>query len=226
VRRFADRRAAGRALAGTLLERGRPLHRPIVLALPRGGVPVAFEVAQALHAPLDVLVARKIGAPGHPEFGIGAIAEGGVVVIDQRSVDALGITPDRLAGLVSGERRELDRRVERYREGRSLPEARDRDIVLVDDGWATGVTAEAAVGATRRLGPRRVVLAAPVSAEDTAERLAGVADEVVTVRRRSDLGSVGRWYDDFTQTLDAEVVGLLDRARRTHELRSHPEADE
>lgn len=227
MRRFTDRRAAGRALATVLLDHAPPRFRPLVLALPRGGVPVGFEVAQALASPLDVLVVRKVGAPGHAEFGIGAIAERDVVIVDEPSVRALGMDVAELDRLVAVERRELDRRIDRYRAGRELPDARDRDIVLVDDGLATGVTATAAIASARLLGPRRILLAVPVCAPETAERLASVADEVFAVSRPANLRSVGQWYQDFTQTSDAEVVDLLSRARHAGRApRSQPATDE
>ena len=184
-------------------------------------------MAQALASPLDVLVVRKVGAPGHAEFGIGAIAERDVVIVDEPSVRALGMDVAELDRLVAVERRELDRRIDRYRAGRELPDARDRDIVLVDDGLATGVTATAAIASARLLGPRRILLAVPVCAPETAERLASVADEVFAVSRPANLRSVGQWYQDFTQTSDAEVVDLLSRARHAGRApRSQPATDE
>ena len=227
MRRFADRRAAGRTLGSALLDQVPAPFRPIVLALPRGGVPVGFEVARALAARLDVLVVRKVGAPGHAEFGIGAIAERDVVIVDRPSVRALGIDLDELDRLVAVQRRELHRRIDRYRTGRDLSDARDRDIVLVDDGLATGVTAEAAIGSARRLGPRRILLAVPVAAPETVERLASVADDVIAVWQPRSLRSVGEWYEDFTQTSDAEVIELLARSgHASGGLRSQPRADE
>ncbi|MFL6204088.1 MAG: phosphoribosyltransferase [Acidimicrobiales bacterium] len=208
-RRFRDRADAGRQLADRLPS---GLVDPIVLALPRGGVPVAGEVAARLAAPLDVLVARKIGAPGHEELGIGAIAEGGAMVASDL-VRALRLSSDEFEALARRERVELERRVDRYRAGRRRLPVRGRDVVLVDDGLATGVTAEAALLDLRAEAPRRLVLAVPVCSTDTARRLVPPADEVVWVLAPRDLVAVGVWYDDFTQTTDAEVVALLDRAR-------------
>ena len=149
------------------------LHDPIILALPRGGVPVAFEIARTLNVPLDVLVVRKVGAPHHREFGIGAIAEGDVTVRDDAAARMVGVSIDRFESLAADERRELERRVRHYRGDRTLPDLSDREVVIVDDGLATGVTAEAAIAMVRSSGARRVVLAAPVSAADTAAATGG-----------------------------------------------------
>jgi putative phosphoribosyl transferase len=205
--RFLDRRDAGRQLAQVLMD--RELRDPVVLALPRGGVPVGYEIALQLDAPLEVFVARKLGAPGHPELGIGAIAEGGTRVINEMAVQALRVTPGQLDQIVAREEAELERRVDEYRHGRPLPELGDRDVVLVDDGLATGVTAEAALVALRRRDPRRLVLAVPACAPDTAARLRGVADDVVCVISPREFHAVGLWYDAFDQTTDGEVQSLL-----------------
>lgn len=216
--RFADRTEAGRRLAGRLklLE----LASPVVLALPRGGVPVGFEVACALDAPLEVLVARKIGAPGHREFGIGAIAENGAEVVDRAALHALGLSEADFRSLVATEREELERRIEHYRGGRPLTDLRGREAVLVDDGLATGVTAEAALLTLRSRGPRRLVLGAPACALDTLERLQGLADEVVCITAPADFVAVGRWYENFEQTTDAEVLRLLELAASRFEPES------
>jgi putative phosphoribosyl transferase len=214
--RFRDRTDAGRQLARRLQQ--MRLVQPVVLALPRGGVPVAFEAADALDAPLDVFVARKVGAPGHTEYGIGAIAEGGVVVADEDALRMLGVSQGRFEQLLAVEKREVDRRVQQYRRGRDLVEMRDRDVVLIDDGLATGVTAEAALRALRQRRPHRLVLAVPACAPETAARLEGVADEVVCLIAPADFNAVGWWYANFDQTSDNEVLDLLDRASDTSRM--------
>jgi predicted phosphoribosyltransferase len=202
---FRDRADAGKRLAASL---GGPWHEPVVLGLPRGGVPVAAEVAGALGAPLEVFVARKIGAPGHAELGIGAIAEGDVVVTTD-TVTLLRVSEDDLARRVDAEREELHRRVRRYRGDRPLADVRGRDVILVDDGLATGVTAEASLRALRAMAPRRLVLAVPVGAPETVERLQVLADDVVCVELPSRFQAVGQWYGDFTPTTDEEVLRHL-----------------
>jgi predicted phosphoribosyltransferase len=203
--RFPDRAGAGRVLARRLGDLG--LRSPVALGLPRGGVPVAAEVAAGLGAPLDVFVARKVGAPGQQELGIGAVAEGlGPPVI---SGEALGLRPADLDALVRRAREEVSRRVDLYRAGRDLPQIQGADVVLVDDGLATGLTAEAALRALRERRPRRLVLAVPVGARQAVGQLAKVADDVVCVREPPCFVAVGEWYKDFSQTTDEEVLRLL-----------------
>lgn len=204
---FADRRDAGRQLAAQLAHYADA--DAVVLALPRGGVPVAAEVAAALDAPLDVIVARKLGAPGRPELGVGAVAEGGDPIYDHDALGLLGLDVADLAGTVEAERAELDRRVHRYRDGRPLPAVGGRTAVLVDDGLATGVTARAALRALRSHKPDRLVLAVPVAAPRTARRMADEADDVVVVATPSGFAAVGQWYRDFAQISDEEVQALL-----------------
>jgi putative phosphoribosyl transferase len=207
---FADRREAGRQLAGSL--RNESFEDPIVLALPRGGVPVGFEVAKALRAPLEVFVARKIGAPGRPEFGIGAIAEGGFQVFDGRAIGRLGISPAQLHSLAMEEQAELERRVARYRGTRLLPELAGLDVILVDDGLATGVTAEAALRSLRNRSPKTLVLAVPACAPETRARLSEIADLIHCLRAPRNFLAVGSFYENFEQITDAEVRALLDEA--------------
>jgi putative phosphoribosyl transferase len=214
--RFRDRRDAGRQLSERFV--ASRLHDPLILALPRGGVPVAFEVAKALSAPLDVFIVRKIGAPGQPELGIGAIAEGGEVVAYGAALRRLGLTKTRFAQLAAQERPELERRIQRYRGARTLPDMDDRDVVLVDDGFATGVTAEAALRSLRGRRARRLILAVPACAPRATQRLAGVADDVVFVVEPEGFEAVGQLYDDFSQTSDEEVVRLLESAHRANEV--------
>lgn len=215
--RFRNRTDAGRRLAEQV--RHYELRDPVVLALPRGGVPVAVEVAAALEAPLDVFVARKVGVPGHPERGIGAVAEGGATVMDSFALQVLGLSTTQFDTLVADEEAELDRRVRRYRGTRVLPQLEQCDIILVDDGIATGVTAEAALRALRAHDPGRLLLAVPVCAPGTATRLGTVADEVVCVIAPAEFYAVGEWYDDFGQTSDEEVLQLLERARAQNRSR-------
>lgn len=210
--RYADRAEAGRVLA----ERLKPLAgRPdlVVLALPRGGVPVAYEIARRLGAPLDVFVVRKLGVPGHEELAMGALASGGVRVLNQDLIDELGI-PDRVIEAVTvREQNELERRERAYRGTRPAPDLRGKTVVLVDDGLATGNTMRAAVEAVRAQKPARVIVAVPVAARASCEELAEVADEVVCGRTPEPFRAVGLWYDDFEQTSDEEVGALLSQAQ-------------
>ncbi len=208
TRTFRDRSEAGRLLAGRLAS--ADLRSPVVvLALPRGGVPIGREVAAALGATFDVLVARKLGAPQQPELGIGAIAEGGGRVVDDALQRQLRMSDQQLRAVEAAEEVELARRVERYRAGRARPELAGRHVVLVDDGLATGVTAHAALLSLERLAPERVVLAVPVCAPSTTDRLERLGHEVICLICPDPFHAVGEWYDDFSPVSDDEVVDLL-----------------
>ncbi|AGU49207.1 putative phosphoribosyltransferase [Variovorax paradoxus B4] len=208
---FRNRQQAGRVLARRLAAYA---HRPevIVLALPRGGMPVAYEVAKALHAPLDVLVVRKLGVPGHEEFAMGAIAGGGEQVLDQDLVRELGIGAREVDEVVRNEQHELERRERAYRGNRPAPDLHGRTAILVDDGLATGSTMRVAVRAVRRQAPARVVVAAPVASPEACALLRGEADDVVCAETPEPFLGVGRWYLDFSQTSDEEVCSLIEDA--------------
>ncbi|MGJ5695863.1 phosphoribosyltransferase [Streptomyces sp. SID7815] len=207
---FTDRTDAGRRLAVALRHLGR--RDPVVLGLPRGGVPVAYEVAQALGAPLDVIVVRKLGVPYHPELGFGAIGEGGVRIISEEIVRRTGVGEKDLVAVERAEAAELVRRAHAYREGRPRLPLEGRAVVVVDDGVATGATARAACQVVRAQGAAYVVLAVPVAPPDAAARLREDADEVVCLSAPVLFSAVGEWYRDFSQTSDEEVVALLARA--------------
>lgn len=200
-------------LADRLLE--LRLDAPIVVALPRGGVPVGHEVARALGAPLDVALVRKLGAPSQPELGIGAVGEDGTVVLDEDTIVALGVTPGQIDAVAEREAVELERRRRLYRGDKAAIDVASRTVLLVDDGIATGVTTTAACEMLRRRGTRRLIVAVPVCAHGALERLGDRLGEVVCLHRPPRFRGVGAWYDDFTQTTDDEVVELLraDRLR-------------
>jgi putative phosphoribosyl transferase len=207
-RAFADRRAAGRLLSERLTSYSAR-HDVVVMGLPRGGVPVAFEVAQALSAPLDVFLVRKLGAPGHEELAMGAIASGGVVVVNDEVVRALRISPDTVSAEVESEREVLTRREAIYRGGRPPLDVQGKTVILIDDGLATGSTMRAAVTALRQKGPARIVVAVPVGAASTCAEFEEIADECVCVIAPENFRAVGLWYDDFAQTSDDQVCDLL-----------------
>ncbi len=212
---FDDRPDAGRRLATGLLHY-KDQH-PIVLALPRGGVPVAYEVAVALEAPLDIVVVRKLGAPGQPELGIGAIVDGDHPdgVLNRRAIAALGVDQAYLDGEIRRQLHEIHRRQAAYRSGRPPLAIRDRTAIVVDDGLATGSTMFAALRAVRRAQPKRLVLAVPVAPADTLASLRAEVDDLVCLSTPQEFESVGRFYRDFGQTTDEEVVRLLDLARQS-----------
>jgi predicted phosphoribosyltransferase len=205
---FRNRVDAGRQLAASL---GHYAGRSdvIVLALPRGGVPVGFEVASALGVPLDIFLVRKIGVPGHPELAMGAIAEGNVRVLNHALIRDIGIPSTAVEQVIVRERLEMERRDRLYRGGRSLPVLKGRSVILVDDGLATGATMEAAVHALRQMTDGPIVVAAPVGAPDTCRRLRAIADDVICCATPAFFDAVGLWYEDFSQTTDDEVRSLL-----------------
>lgn len=215
IRGFADRREAGRALGRRLAEtlEGDDV---LVLGLPRGGVPVAFEVASALDAPLDVYLVRKLGLPGQPELAMGAIASGGVRIVNQRVVEATLVDEQAIEDVAARELAELERRERLYRDGRPAPDVAGRTIVLVDDGLATGSTMRAAVSALRRQDAGRIVVAVPVAAPEVCAEFEQEADSVVCVHTPESFRAVGMWYRDFSPTEDDEVCALLRQARSGH----------
>ena len=208
IRRFRDRVDAGRVLARQLERyRGRP--DLLVLALPRGGVPVAFEVARELGAPLDVFVVRKLGMPGHEEYAIGAIASGGVRIINEEAITTFGVTNAEIDAVTAEERLEVERRERRYRDGRSLPKITEKTVILVHDGLATGSTMRAAVAALREEKPARLVVAVPTAAPETCREIGALVDDMVCAMTPEPFYAVGLWYEDFGQTTDEEVHDLL-----------------
>jgi putative phosphoribosyl transferase len=219
---FLDRSDAGRMLAAELV----PLaaEHPVVVALPRGGVPVGAEVARLLGAPLEILAVRKLGAPGNPELGVGAIVEDGTAVLDERSAGAVGMTQEMLDETVVRETAELQRRVERYRAGRARLPVEGRTVIVVDDGLATGLSDLAAVRALRRQAAGRIVVAVPVGSGESVRMLAEEADDVVCVLTPRVLFGVGLWYEDFSPISDEQVLALL-REARGREEGDHPEKD-
>jgi putative phosphoribosyl transferase len=216
-RAFEDRKEAGRALAARVRQyAGRS--DVVVLALPRGGVPVAAPVADALDAPLDLFLVRKLGTPGHRELAMGAIASGGIRVLNDDVVRWYGIPPAAIDAVAREEEQELVRREATYREGREAPPLEGKIVILIDDGLATGSTMMAAVKAVRQRHPAKVIVAVPVGARDTCDALATIADEVICVRMPEPFSAVGQWYLDFDQTTDEEVRQLL----RTHTRTATP----
>lgn len=213
ARLYEDRRDAGRKLAAALKKYAGEV--PVVLALPRGGVPVAFEVAKALRGDLDLLFVRKIGAPGHEELGIGAVVDGAhpQLVMNERLAQLTGASPEYVEAEMTRELREIERRREAYKKGEPPLDLKGRTVILVDDGIATGGTVKAALAGIRRTGPARLVLAVPVAPEDAVDELKLSADEVVCLAMPDPFHAVGLHYTDFTQTQDAEVVALMEQSR-------------
>lgn len=208
---FENRQEAGKQLATQLIKYREK--KPFILAMPRGGVPIAYEIAHTLHAPLDVIVVRKIGLSGNREFGIGAIAEGGVEILDQTTTRVLGIDADEIKDTIDLEEVELNRRVKVYRDGKPLPDLKNKTVILVDDGMATGITARAAIEAVKKLNPKEIILASPVCALDTTESLQNRVDGIVCLATPAEFSAVALWYKNFIQVTDEEVVNLLKKSK-------------
>ena len=208
---YRDRSEAGRLLAARLPQHANR-NDVIVLALPRGGVPVAFEVAHALHAPLDVFIVRKLGVPGHEELAMGAVATGGVRVINELVIRQLGLSQSMIDQVAARELQELERRDRSYRGDRPHPDVHGKTVILIDDGLATGSTMLAAVRAVRQQGPAKLVVAVPVASAETCEMIRPEVDDIVCVETPDPFYAVGLWYEDFSQTTDEEVHDLLARA--------------
>lgn len=208
--KYHNRQQAGQQLAEALKAYAGQ-DDVLVLALPRGGVPVAFEVAKALHAPLDVLIVRKLGVPGHAELAMGAIASGGEPVFNQSIIRHEQITPEEIAAVIAKERQELHRRESAYRGNKPFPAINGKTIILIDDGIATGATMRAAIQSLRAAHPKRLIVAVPVVGRDTFEEMSQLADEFLSPLKPIDLSAVGEWYDDFSQTEDDEVLRLLQK---------------
>lgn len=211
---FRDRIDAGQHLAARLAKYANRSD-VLVLALPRGGVPVAYEVARQLDAPLDVFLVRKLGVPGHEELAMGAIATGGVRVINEDIVGYLRIPGEVIDAVAEAEEQELERREHAYRSDRPPPDVEGRVVILIDDGLATGSTMRAAAAALRKLNPARIVVAVPVSSPETCDEFRSEVDEIVCAVTPEPFRGVGMWYDDFSQTTDEEVRELLERARQS-----------
>lgn len=212
---FRDRKEAGELLAKEL-DRRLPSERSevLVLALPRGGVPVGYEIARALELPLDVFVVRKLGVPGHEELAMGAIASSGVRVLNDEVVNYLRVSVKTIDAVTAREERELERREKKYRGSRPALNVKDHIVIIVDDGLATGSTMRAAVAALRKLGPRRIIVAVPVGAPDTCSDLRKEAEDVICLHTPEPFQAVGLWYEDFSQTSDEEVHQLLEESAR------------
>jgi predicted phosphoribosyltransferase len=216
---FRDRTDAGKFLANKLVDYANRSD-VLVLALPRGGVPVAFEVAKFLRAPMDLFLVRKLGVPGHEEAAMGAIASGGIVVLNENMVEALGIPDDVVGDVIERERHELERRERIYHSASPKIDVDGRIVILVDDGLATGSTMRAAAQALRRQTPKRVVVAVPVGAPDTCDEFCHEVDEVICAVEPERFYAVGMWYEDFSQITDEEVKQLLEKASQWCELAS------
>lgn len=211
---FEDRKEAGKLLAARL--KTLKLGKPIILALPRGGVPTGYEIAEVLNLPFYVFVARKIGSPENPEFGIGSIAEGNVLILERELINNLHISQKQLKEIINLEKEELKRRVFLYRNNQPIPSLKNKIVILVDDGLATGITARAAIQAIKKQNPKNVIFASPVCAYDTAEQFFKLVDNVVCITIPGDFSAVGLWYRHFEQVTDEEVIDLLHKNQMQH----------
>jgi putative phosphoribosyl transferase len=203
---FADRKNAGRILAQNLLLFKN--NNPVILALPRGGVPVGYEVAKKLDTKLDILIVRKIGSPKNPEFGVGAIAEGGTLLIDKETILSLGISTDLLKNLIEKEKKEIERQLMLYRKGEAITKLKNKTVIIIDDGLATGVTAKCAIKAVKLQQPRKVIFAAPVCAYDTSQSLCKDTETICQISP-DELQAIGSYYKDFKQVSDEDVLQIL-----------------
>jgi putative phosphoribosyl transferase len=220
LKRFKNRMEAGELLAQRLVSYARR-DDAIVLALPRGGVPVGFAVAKALEVPLDVLLVRKLGFPGHEEYAMGAIASGGVCILQAEVMSANEISPSVVEAVAQRELREIERREKLYRAGRDALQLRERVVILVDDGLATGSTMQVAVKVVREANPARLIVAVPVAPRDSYENLRTKVDEIICLSMPEPFYAVGQWYENFEQTTDEEVIALLEHAQRDQARRTH-----
>ena len=217
---YRNRREAGQVLATQLIKYANR-QDVLVLALTRGGVPVAYEVAKALHAPLDVFLVRKLGVPGHEELAMGAIATGGIRVLNENVIHSLGIPDKLIEAVTEREQRELERREHLYRDDRPAPDVRGCTVILIDDGLATGATMRAAVRALREQQPTHIVVAVPVAAPVVCEEFRAEADDVVCAKTPEPFYGVGYWYEDFAQTSDQEVHDMLEQAEQENPVTAH-----
>ncbi len=216
---FKSRIDAGQQLALKLLPYKEK--NSLILALPRGGVPIGYEIASKLGAPLDTIVARKIGAPFNPEFGLGAIAPGGVIILDNISIQSLGLHRIDLEPIIREELKEMERRIIRYKSGEYKRGKTADTLIIVDDGLATGVTARAAIeSAKTAIKPKKIIFASSICAQDTAEHLRNLVDEVICIGEVNNLMAIGYWYEDFPQTTDEEVVELLEKAHKDYSAKN------
>ncbi len=209
---FKNRIDASEKLATQLLK--RHLQNPLLLALPRGGVPIAYNIGKKMNWPIDVIVARKLGAPGNEEFGIGAISENDSVILDDSTIDLLSIKQRQLAQIIAREEDELQRRVNLYRQGKPLPSLSDFSVVIIDDGLATGITAKAAITSVNKLNPESIVFASPACANDSAKELESLVDGLICLITPKDFMSVGLWYQEFEQVSDDEVISYLSKSHQ------------